>query len=207
MDSEYQFPDPYDPFAVPFAEYVWIDSVSEGIDTADFIGIKIGDVNGSFFHSFTGTDEIERRSDNAYFLVADINDGMANLKVKPGQGLVDGFQMSISTGYLTAAQIESIHSDILGEENWWYDASAGAIHISWNQEESRDIEGSTILGYQASSVSAMQIIRSEIEAEAYQSVGSGYEIRGLAIEKSQHPDVFTYELLQNEPNPFMTAAW
>ncbi|HNL39495.1 MAG TPA: hypothetical protein PKH43_10185, partial [Saprospiraceae bacterium] len=45
--AEYVFPDANNPFSAPFPETIHLDSLSGMPDSAQFIGIKIGDVNNS----------------------------------------------------------------------------------------------------------------------------------------------------------------
>lgn len=44
--DNYLFPDPADPFEGPFPEFISFNNLS-GLEIADFIAVKIGDVNGS----------------------------------------------------------------------------------------------------------------------------------------------------------------
>ncbi|MBK6901257.1 MAG: HYR domain-containing protein [Saprospirales bacterium] len=46
IDKNYHFPDPADPFGEPFPEFLSFNNLS-GIEIADFIAVKTGDVNGS----------------------------------------------------------------------------------------------------------------------------------------------------------------
>jgi hypothetical protein len=55
VDAAYQFPDPFMPFSPSFPEVININDLEEAVEYADFIGIKIGDVNGSA----TGGNAIE----------------------------------------------------------------------------------------------------------------------------------------------------
>ena len=66
MDRDYSFADPYNPFEQPFPESIWVDSVTGGVDTANFVGIKIGDVNGSFFLKRASGSQIKPRTEGAY---------------------------------------------------------------------------------------------------------------------------------------------
>ncbi|MFQ5445729.1 MAG: HYR domain-containing protein [Saprospiraceae bacterium] len=47
VDANYAFPDPADPFSEPFPEHLEIANLDADIPDADFIGIKVGDVNDS----------------------------------------------------------------------------------------------------------------------------------------------------------------
>ena len=45
VDKDFVFPAPYDPFATSFPEVLHFNNLTEDVKDADFIGIKIGDVN------------------------------------------------------------------------------------------------------------------------------------------------------------------
>jgi hypothetical protein len=205
VDKTYQFPDPYNPFGVPFAESVWIDSVTQGIDTADFIGIKVGDVNASFFHSVTGNTPIEQRTDSRYDMQVKHENSSVQISAVAGQDPVEGFQMSIFVGDLNQAQVEEIHSDVLRPEEWYYDAATGSIHISWAAQEAHVLDRLSILEFKAGSnaIESIHLNSSEIRAEAYHFDGEGYESRRIRLSKIDASAMNgSYELFQNEPNPF-----
>ncbi|MFQ5447585.1 MAG: HYR domain-containing protein, partial [Saprospiraceae bacterium] len=54
VDAGYTFPDPEHPFTPPFPEVKTITSLTQDITDADFIGVKIGDLNGSAAADFGG---------------------------------------------------------------------------------------------------------------------------------------------------------
>ena len=45
--ADYVFPDPLNPFAPPFPEVATFTNISADVQNVDFIGVKIGDVNGN----------------------------------------------------------------------------------------------------------------------------------------------------------------
>ena len=47
IDRAYEFPNPADPWEDDFPEYVLVQDIQQEIYDVDFIGVKIGDVNGS----------------------------------------------------------------------------------------------------------------------------------------------------------------
>ncbi|MCB0553582.1 MAG: PKD domain-containing protein [Phaeodactylibacter sp.] len=47
VPADYVFPNPENPFLMPFPERIVLNGLSAQVDNANFVGIKIGDVNGS----------------------------------------------------------------------------------------------------------------------------------------------------------------
>ena len=72
LPAGYEFTDPTDPFLNALPEYVWINNLSQDVYGHNFIGIKIGDVNGSATVGFNG-DGLEDRKGEGLLLAA--NDG------------------------------------------------------------------------------------------------------------------------------------
>ncbi len=54
VDAAYTFPNPLNPFQEAFPESIIVNEVTQDITNLDFIGIKIGDVNGSAITNFSG---------------------------------------------------------------------------------------------------------------------------------------------------------
>ncbi len=63
VDADFVFPDPANPFLTIFPEDIAINDMDEDAVTNNFIGVKIGDVNGSAVSNAFATAE-ERTSDN-----------------------------------------------------------------------------------------------------------------------------------------------
>ncbi len=68
VDATYKFPDPSNPWSVPFPEVANVNDL-EGKVKADFIAIKMGDVNGNA--STSGAVAVETRSDKTMIITTD----------------------------------------------------------------------------------------------------------------------------------------
>lgn len=205
----YYFPDPFNPFSVPFNESIRIDSVIEGI-YADFIGIKIGDVNGSFFQNVISGPKIEQRSSNLFDLIAQITQqdhksDQLVITATSGQGNIDGLQMALFVGALTPDQLNQISTDLLAENEWYYDSDEGTLNISWTSTEAIDISGKSIIGIPAAALDPddLSLSTSFIEPECYQVTDEISEVRGLRLNvRETEMSNSEYQLFQNKPNPF-----
>lgn len=212
VDDLYQFPDPYNPFTPGFPESVWLDSVTQEYGKIDFKGVKVGDVNGSFFSSKYSGGKIESRTSNEYELNTTVVENPASqeerweIRALPNQQEIDGFQFSLVVGPLNAEDLNAICSDILPADQWYYDPIAMTINISWSPLDKEDLTGKLILcgPMTAWSKEMMSLDNSLIIAEAYQIESDETNIRPIklnrmATEENVDQD---YHLYQNIPNPF-----
>jgi len=209
VDRNYSFPDPYNPFIQVFPESIWIDSVTLSTYTADFVGIKIGDVNGSFFKAVGA--HIEQRSASDFELelqgisMPESGSKLISVDARKNQGKIDGMQFSLYTGYLSEAQLQGITSDVLGSEQWYYNATTGMIHVSWTATEAEDIGGKALLKWPASEISTdqLEIMSTGIIPEAYLVNDQSIEVRRVVLSGISHEsEIDGYQLHQNKPNPF-----
>ncbi len=216
VDRQYQFPDPYNPFTPGFPETVWFDSITHGIDTANFVGVKIGDVNGSFFNTKVGGDAIEPRGTEEYGLslqsVAAAGNQPAHweLEALPGQGEVEGLQFSLVVGPYGEKELAQVTSDIIPADHWYFDPITMSIRVSWTPVTAVDVTGKALLRLPRSGgdVDMLWMDYQTFKAEAYQKTGEGDKIRPIHLMPIQHEDSGSgqYQLFQNIPNPFMDGT-
>ncbi len=212
VDADYSFEDPYNPFSPPFPEYIWVDSVTHDIDAADFIGLKVGDVNGSFFRTRASGNLIEPRSASAYALSIEHKEDQVTgeklwtVSALPNQGEIAGLQFSIFAGGLSDRAIQEISSNLLSSDQLYYDPNTSTINVSWSTDIGQDISGRTILSIPEFGAS-LDIQVEEIpvmEPEAYVVEDNRIEVRevSLTMESSTSYTSSDYHLYQNIPNPF-----
>lgn len=214
VDKNYVFPDPYNPFNLPFAESIWIDSITYATTSPDFVGVKIGDVNGSYFAGFTG-QPIEIRSPLDYELKLGIssnessNDRKIAIRPMDTQGNIEGLQFSLYVGALSEKQIASISSDVLNEDEWFYDYRSGTISVSWASPVAEDLSGKIILEWVALTGDAkgFDIINTRLKPEAYLVTDGNTEIRKIELSLPEAETISAgYNLYQNKPNPFVDGT-
>ena len=68
VDKYFSFPDPQNPWATQFPEFQSYNNLDVPVFAADFIGIKIGDVNNSAVINLTGEDDGEERNAGTFAL-------------------------------------------------------------------------------------------------------------------------------------------
>jgi len=216
VDRQHSFTDPYNPFSPGFPESIWIDSVSGGIDTANFVGIKVGDVNGSYFANRSSGSAIKPRTDGTYGLaiqsVTDEEAGITqwNIVALPGQGNIDGIQFSFFVGSLTPAEVNLISSEILTTDQWYYNPENRMITISWASAVGEDLSDRVLLSVpeRGIPVEVAQLYDGLLAPEAYRVDEAETNIMKvkLTVKAKEEVVVNDYHLYQNIPNPFSEST-
>ncbi|PHN04805.1 hypothetical protein CRP01_20050 [Flavilitoribacter nigricans DSM 23189 = NBRC 102662] len=213
VDASFQFPMPENPFATYFPEVYNINDFADAEMKADFIAIKIGDVNASA--KANSLPDVERRDG-----VGKMTFLTANQEWKAGEELkvtfrakdmdrYEAYQFTLAyeTNALELVSTEAGSSlSNMGEENFGrtYD-SDGFLTVSWNEttairlNEESELFTLTFNTLQPGKLSDLIAINSRLtEAEGYPREGNPQDLK-LEFEEDLNPG---YELLQNKPNPF-----
>ncbi len=206
VDNAFSFVDAAQPF--PFDEMVNVNELSYAMYNQNFIGVKIGDVNGSYTGLVTGDAQV--RSANNFEI------GITDLAFKAGETVsvevtaenidaIFGFQSTLEFGStisydgVTAGSFELTAANV--------NAKANALAISWNAAELVSVNAGDVLftinfkaikdGKLSQSISLSDKL---ITSEAYENnlVAEGINVTFRTIEDED------FALLQNEPNPFNT---
>lgn len=82
IPKSYVFPNPTNPFSPPFPEALNINSLNHDIYDADFVGVKIGDLNGSAIADVNGNNIDERNANGELTLLTDDAEIQAGQEVK-----------------------------------------------------------------------------------------------------------------------------
>ena len=191
-----------DPYNQQFAEnYNIFDLTTDMV--LDFVGIKVGDVNGSVVSSLNG-DTVESRSSKTlqleYELLNSV-DGTSIMVSSAENTTVNGFQLSMNIGSI---QIESISSQLenFNDSNFFIH-SDGTLTMSWHGSKAISLSSDTALFTIHSqnkiiSTKGIDINSSITSAEAYDDSDQIME-----IELTQKLSSDVYVLNQNQPNPWL----
>lgn len=207
VNSDYTFPDPQNPWNFE-EERAYVDLSSDEMH-ADFIGVKIGDVNGSVINELTGG--IESRSRNSLPLLTKLKENqisrMKYIDVFTEHALpMAGMQMTIQFDP-TVFRYENIQAgsialsaDMINDLR----ANQGRISICWSGPENIEIDTEqplfTIVGtsFDEKVLNAFRLDESGLSPEAYNVAGDTY-----TLELQRSMDLSSkFELFQNIPNPF-----
>lgn len=217
VDASFVFPEDVNPLDVDFPERRDIQNFSAANAKADFVGIKIGDVNGSVRPNTllqseartTEGDMIVRVKDYAFepgetFTVDVTSADLFNLT---------GYQFTLKYDprLLALVDIEEGELPRMSDENFGIiDTQQGVITTSWSElndvltmEEGR-LFTLTFRAIRSSDLyTALRLAQNPTPAEAYVYDGALYNVQ-LQIEDEQGRPRLEgdYKVFQNHPNPF-----
>ena len=206
IQADYVFPEPTNPWTSGFPEVINFNNLAQS-DEANFIAVKIGDVNGSAqSHSFSAVEE--RDEQHPFILKA------AEKQLYKGQVVSIpfytetasiGFQLSLNMD-AAKVRLENIDAGILDQENFGTAyADDGILCISWNAESEKDLSGTDLFSLNLTiledcSLEEVLSINSRITAaEAY---SNAYPLQTVELQIGDQFISDKIHLYQNRPNPF-----
>ncbi len=207
VDKNYTFPDPYNPWEQVWPESVTLNPLSLGMNHADFYGIKIGDVNNTV--KANALSVVSRGSGDILDLVIDDRQVFSGetfeVPVFAGTShYLEGLQFTfdMSSG-LVVVGVKGGVMDVTAENFAWL--GNRTLSTSWNKAEGLVVDPSQSLftlvlhaGNDSKLSQSISIVSSPTLPEVY-TTDSGIMDLGLSFRGS---DLYSFELLQNEPNPF-----
>lgn len=206
VEAAYEFPAPSNPWAEYFPELINVNNF-EGDLAADFVGVKIGDVNGSVDLGAQSADN--RQSQAVYDLLAD------NKRLQAGEvygipvrlGATDGLEGFQGTVQLQGADLLAVDYALLNQEHLgqqWIDQ--GILTMSWNKDRDDKVQANTALF-----VISIQPKTDLLLSDAL-TLSSRYTLAEAYVDQEPHPldfrfvsiaeDNSRFHLAQNIPNPF-----
>ncbi|MBK8493357.1 MAG: T9SS type A sorting domain-containing protein [Saprospirales bacterium] len=207
VDKDFVFPNPANPFAATFPEVINYNNLTADDLNADFVAVKVGDVNGSAATSLNG--DVEDRTFNG-----SMNIDVQDQQLKAGKTYtVDftaeaidllGYQFTLN--YNTEAiEIQNLVAGVAGEENFGMLLEEGVLTTSWNVSEARALAQGEVLFSLVVKANA-DVALSEVfgvsstytAAEAYGADGVPMAI-GMMFNGTEATG---FALYQNVPNPF-----
>jgi hypothetical protein len=222
VDASYQFPDPTNPFMSYFPEFFNINDLSGPQMYIDFIGIKVGDVNGSAIVNSLQNDGDDRS--NGTPLTFNIEE----MEVEAGETIEIPFAaryMNEWMGYQFTLEFDPSALDIIQiipgqmpnlyeEENFFiYDEEAGLITTVWNEYgESATNKELTVFtlrctAKQNGNIKDWLYMSSRVtKAEAYTQYGDTEDINLSFLAKETTSVSSNFELFQNRPNPWTNST-
>ena len=216
VDAGYVFADPANPFAANFPEVVSIANLSVD-EAANFIGVKIGDVNASATpNSLLGTDT--RTTVGTLALNADdakVNAGeevIVDFKAKDFNA-INGFQFTFNFDN-TVLEFVDVKSGIesISTQNFGFTAiNEGLISASWNTAKAVSLDDDAVIfSFVFNATATAQLsetvsISSRVAAaEAYNDASDVMDVQlafnGAVVTTNE------FEVMQNQPNPFKNTT-
>jgi hypothetical protein len=202
IDKDFVFANASNPWATSFPEVININNIDAAQLAADFVAVKIGDVNGS---AATNNNLLGADDRTAGKLVIAANDRM----VKAGETVtvdfttveaVQGYQFTMN--FNAALDFVSLNNGTATEENFGFTMlNERAITASWNGEATAN-DAAFSMTFTANAdimlSDALSINSRYTAAEAY---NTNNELLNVELNFNTAA-VATFELYQNTPNPF-----
>jgi hypothetical protein len=209
VDQDYVFPNPVNPWQEVFPEYK--ELTSDPVP-ANFIGLKVGDVNGSAApNSLLGSDTRTFSGNLALQLeatrVAEGETFTVDFKAKDFIEIA-GYQFTLGFDNeavdfidITSTNLEGLRSENFGLAK----LEEGAITTSWNSSKGINVEDNTVLfsmrflaNTTVNTEELFTINSRYTESEAY----NGTDLFDVVLEFNGNETESLFELYQNIPNPF-----
>ena len=210
VDMDYVFPDPMNPWSEPFPEVINFNNLDQDQLYADFIGIKVGDVNlTAVTTQFTSPDDREL-SGTLRLLLEDLPMVAGEMKEIPftlGDAQILGFQFTLEFSK-EALEVLTLEAGVAEQKDFGLAfLQEGALTASWSTPVERQFEPGEVLftlvvrALQDGRLSDWLQVSSRITpAEAYDRHAELMAV-ALAFEPIEL-DKDTFQLYQNVPNPF-----
>ncbi len=209
VDNKHSFVSPAQPF--PFDEVVNVNNLSQSMFNQNFVGVKVGDVNGSVSNSILGNANV-RSAESFEMNVLDVafaaNDKISvdftSADVKSLYGMQFGIEFDQKLLQYNTIQAGSLN--ITGEN---ISVKDGIITVSWNEASLNTFEKNEILfsiefvakgnGTLSEEIKITdKTLNSESYNELLETSNINITFRSIGDED--------FVLLQNEPNPFSNST-
>jgi hypothetical protein len=201
VDASYTFPNASNPWAASFPEVKNVNDLVGSL-SANFVAVKVGDVNGNAIANST-QGSVRHLTSNLGINVADMNMVAGNeYKVDftaADLNGVEGFQFTLNLDK-KGLELVDLVSGIAAEENFGIFTEEGVITASWNDEAKGGVLFSLVVRAKSNTTlsEVLNLNSRYTAAEAYK----GGEVVNVGLNFNASKASANYELYQNTPNPF-----
>lgn len=222
--SDYDFPNPQNPFVENIPEHVWLNNLSRDVYGHHFIGVKVGDVNGSANVNFTEVPE-DRGGESLTLATYDGNFQKGEIIAVPvfaeGDINLEALQATIKYDAEKMAFLGIQPAALDVKETDYAQPKSGSVTLSWmphkDTPDGRILTENEIIFilqfqifHEITSLSeALDINSTLTPAIAYSDGGNPLNVNWRIHESPHTMDVdaaIFFELAQNRPNPFSNEA-
>ena len=198
IPADFEFTDPSNPWLDSIPEFININNL-QSYAQADFIAIKIGDVNLSRFERENFS---VRRITPIWVEANHLSDGKSEMIFKMKEYDIEGFQFAIEFGVLKLVELQE---GFLKEENFGKTKlDDGVLLVSWNGEMSDQVPELFSMVVAApdgiNPLNHITLLDEELRGEIYWTNG---EIGAVGIKEVLQTNI---QMGQNYPNPFNTET-
>jgi len=211
VDASYEFADNNDPF--PFDEKLNMETMNADYMDADFVAVKIGDVNNSASANISAGPESETRS-VVELIIEDeyLEAGVHEVKVSMDDlETLYGLQFALNINEQMVEDVSLASGAFnITEGNYRYDSRL-TVSIHEARGVSIDDEVLTLILDVRRSGNLSEMIRladTDFSNEIYTEANDQVQVSNLAldIQYRSNSEKHEFELLQNVPNPFTTST-
>jgi hypothetical protein len=204
VDRSYVFPNANNPWQEEFPEVINVNNLAVSEMAANFVAIKVGDVNGNATaNDLLGVDDRSFRG-NMTFSVGEATVAAGQeftVSFKANQD-VQGYQFTLNYDKQQVEFVDLVEG-IAAEGNFHVMTSEGAITTSWN--DNTQIAGATMFSIvlrAKTDVTVSNVLSVSSEYTAAEAYSTGGELMGIALDFNSGVVTAGFELYQNTPNPF-----
>lgn len=208
IEKGYTFPDTMNPWSEIFPEVSNYNNITSSMLDADFVAVKIGDVNGSAVHNLTDTNEDRNGNESMIF---EVNDQL----LKVGEQVVIPFytnDLNVLAYQFTLnydpdmIQLDHIGEGIATEENFGFALlDQGALTSSWFAQEGESIDVHSPVFSLVFTAASNGYLSEQLQLNSRFTLAEAYQADGTALDIELQFNGLTqdeFELFQNTPNPF-----
>jgi hypothetical protein len=211
VDKDFVFPNPQNPWQTTFPEVISFNNLSADEIYADFVAIKVGDVNNSAIGDFLNGEVQERQFVGPVDFVTDdriLTAGerfTARFRMRPVSIMGYQFTLEFPT---EAIEWEELTPGLARDDNFgWAMAGEGAITTNWFDSQPHSLDENATL-FELSGIAKkdgrlsewLRISSRVTPQEAYNGAGDFLQMR-LLFEGADEKET-GFALFQNQPNPF-----
>ncbi len=188
-----------------YDDNIMVEDASAVEDENNFIGLKVGDVNGNAFGALAqlaggrSTSLLDVRAERTGDVVR-YNFSAAGMKE------VIGFQLGIQLA--SDMEIVSLGSNRIDIDKDHFNIKDDELRMSWSSSNAISAEGDAIffidVKVAGSDIPTLSLSKSGISSEIYEGSLEGFDIQLRNVEEES--EVAGMSLLQNVPNPFTTET-
>ena len=202
VEQDYVFADASNPW--PFEEVIDLNSLDQSTYDADFVAVKIGDVNNSAVVNLVQEEAVSRSDDkvNLELNYNELSTGNTVIEFSASDSYrMDGAQLSLTTG-VEPVNISSNVFD-LSESNYAF--ANGILTISFNEAKGREVtNGDLVLEIEFEmTADELSVSLNELfDNEVYIGSSENIEVKVLALTSDKFDLANGFSVFQNTPNPF-----
>ncbi len=207
IDESIEFAYPNKPF--PYESSMLMPSVDHDVTNANFVAVKVGDVNNSHETFFTEGNKSENRSRTEWTLDQNTVNNLTKVNVNVEEKNLVGFQFAIEFDpeQYSFEGVEANEIDLNASHIGLTKVEDGHILISWNSAAEYNIDGTLLtflLTNKTDSDNQIVVNPGIISPEVY-SVQGIVQTQQIDF-RNEHIELSGFELFQNIPNPFNNST-